>query len=389
MPSSDPTVALVHDYFVQDGGAEAVAVELSRMFPDAPIHTTFFERGRFGDRIDPRRIRSWRLQGLVGPSPWFRPLLPAYIAYFSSLQVRASRLVISTSSTFARGAAPGGETIHVAYIHTPMRFAWDVNGYLAGSSFPLPARAGLRAMAPALRRWDRWAGRRPDVLVANSRNVQRRIALRWGRESQVIHPPVDVSGVQPSARDDGFYLVACRLLAYKRVDLAIKACARLGAELVVVGDGPERARLQAMAGSRTRFAGHVARSRLQDLLGRCHALIVPGIEDFGMTPVEATATGKPVIAFRAGGVLETIVDGQTGVLFDRQDVPALSAAIERLEGISLDPAAARGRALEFDAPIFRGRWAQLLADLGVADVLVPIAPAAGRGFDDAMPATTA
>ncbi|MDQ6795894.1 MAG: glycosyltransferase [Chloroflexota bacterium] len=389
MPFTDPTVALVHDYFVQDGGAEAVAVELSRMFPDAPIHTTFFERGRFGDRIDPRRIRSWRLQGLVGPSPWFRPLLPAYIAYFSTLQVRASRLVISTSSTFARGAAAGGETIHVAYIHTPMRFAWDVNGYLAGSSFPLPARTGLRAIAPALRRWDRWAGRRPDVLVANSRNVQRRIALRWGRESQVIHPPVDVSGVQPSARDDGFYLVACRLLAYKRVDLAIEACARLGAELVVVGDGPERARLQAMAGSRTTFAGHVARSRLQELLGRCHALIVPGIEDFGMTPVEAMATGKPVIAFGAGGVLETIVDGQTGVLFDRQDARTLTDAITRLDSMSLDPAIARVRALEFDVPVFHLRWGELLAELGLSGVLGPIAPAAHRGLDNALQAAMA
>jgi glycosyltransferase involved in cell wall biosynthesis len=389
VPSTDPTVALVHDYFVQDGGAEAVAIELSRMFPDAPIHTTFFERERFGGRIDASRIRSWPLQGIAGPSPWFRPLLPAYIAYFSTLQVRASRLVISTSSTFARGAAARGEALHVAYIHTPMRFAWDVDGYLAGSSFPLPARAGLRMSAPALRKWDRWAGRRPDVLVANSLNVQRRIALRWGRESQVIHPPVEVSGLQPSAIDDGYYLVATRLLAYKRVDLAIEACARLGLELVVVGDGPERALLQGMAGSHARFVGHVPRAELEDLLGRCHALIIPGVEDFGIAAVEAMATGKPVVAYGAGGVLETIVDGQTGVLFDRQDARTLTDAISRLDLMRLDPAVARAKALEFDAPIFRGRWAQLLADLGVADVLGPIAPAARRGFDDAVPATMA
>jgi glycosyltransferase involved in cell wall biosynthesis len=387
--SEDPGVALVHDYFVQDGGAEAVAVELARMFPDAPVHTTFFERERFGGRIDPSRVRSWPLQGIVGPSPWFRPLLPAYIAYFSTLQVPASRLVISTSSTFARGAAARGKTLHIAYIHTPMRFAWDVDGYLAGSSFPMPARAGLRMSAPALRKWDRWAGRRPDVLVANSLNVQRRIALRWGRESRVIHPPVDVSGLQPSAIDDGYYLVATRLLAYKRVDLAIEACARLGAELVVVGDGPERALLQRMAGSHARFVGHVPRAELEDLLGRCHALIIPGVEDFGIAAVEAMATGKPVVAYGAGGVLETIVDGQTGVLFDRQDARTLTDAISRLDLMRLDPAVARAKALEFDAPIFRGRWAQLLADLGVADVLGPIAPAARRGFDDAVPATMA
>ena len=191
--SPAPPVALVHDYFVQDGGAEAVALELAAMFPQAPVHTTYFERARFGGRLDPRRVRPWALQRALPPSPWFRPLLPAYIANFSRLEIPASRLVLSNSSTFARAVRARRPAVHVAYVHTPLRFAWDVDNYLTRSSFPRVARAGLRVGAPLLRRWDRWAGRRPDVVVANSVNVQRRIRSAWGRDSAVIYPPVNVA----------------------------------------------------------------------------------------------------------------------------------------------------------------------------------------------------
>lgn len=363
-----PPVALVHDYFVQDGGAEAVAIELARMFPGAPVHTTFFEVDRFGDRIDPARIRPWLLTGRVRPSPWFRPLLPAYVAHFSRLQVPASRLVLSNSSTFARGVRAKRPAIHVAYIHTPLRFAWDVDGYLARSSFPFAARSSLRAAAPALRKWDRWSGRRADVVVANSVNIQSRIRASWGRESLVIHPPVDVARVRPSTEPGEFYLVASRLLSYKRVDLAVRACALLDRELVVVGDGPERKRLERLAGPRTRFLGHLDRPLLDDLLLRCRALIAPGLEDFGIAPVEAMAAGRPVVGFAAGGVPETVIDGQTGVLFARPTVASLVEAIERLESARLDPVLSRARALEFDVSVFRSRWAEVLRDLGMADL---------------------
>lgn len=363
-----PPVALVHDYFVQNGGAEAVALELAAMFPDAPVHTTYFERERFGGRLDPRRVRPWRLQRALPPSPWFRPLLPAYIANFSRLEIPASRLVLSNSSTFARAVHARPPAIHVAYVHSPLRFAWDTENYLARSSFPAVAKAGLRAGAPFLRRWDRWAGRRPDVLVANSINIQRRIREAWSRDSSVIHPPVDVAGTRLSTADDGYYLVATRLLSYKRVELAVQACARLGRDLIVVGDGPERARLERMAGPRTRFEGHVARGRLEELLGSCHALITPGVEDFGIMTVEAMAIGKPVVAHGAGGTLETVLDGTTGILFDHATSDALASAIERLEAGGLDPTAARARAMEFDLSVFRDRWSALLSELGLGDL---------------------
>lgn len=367
-PGAVPPVALVHDYFVQDGGAEAVALELAAMFPDAPVHTTYFERAKFGGRLDPRRVRPWPLQRVFPPSPWFRPLLPAYIANFSRLEIPASRLVLSNSSTFARAVRARPPAVHVAYVHTPLRFAWDVETYLAKSSFPRAAKAGLLIGAPFLRRWDRWAGRRPDAVVANSVNIQRRIRKVWGRDSSVIYPPVDVAGSRLSTADDGYYLVATRLLAYKRVDLAVQACARLGRELVVVGDGPERARLERMAGPRTRFEGHVDRARLLELLDSCHALITTGAEDFGIMTVEAMAVGKPVVALAAGGTLETVIDGKTGILFEPATADALAGAIERLEASGLDPAAGRARAMEFDTSVFRARWSHMLAELGLGDL---------------------
>jgi glycosyltransferase involved in cell wall biosynthesis len=370
--AATPDVALVHDYFVQDGGAEAVAIELARMFPDAPVHTTYFERGSFGDRLDAERIRPWRLRGILPPSPWFRWLLPAYLAHYSLLEAPARRLVLSNSTTFARAVRAVEPAIHIAYVHSPLRFAWDPDGYLAGSSFPWPARAGLRVAAPALRRWDRWAGWRSDVVVASSANAQERINRSWGRSSRLIHPPVDVDRIVPTADLGDFYLVATRLLAYKRVDLAVRAMAALDRELVVVGDGPERAGLERMAGPRTRFLGHVDRAHIDGLLARCRALIAPGIEDFGIVPVEAMAAGRPVVAFAAGGTLETVVDGRTGVLFKEASASALAGAIERLDSLSLDPAVARARAVEFDVSVFRERWRALLIDLELPELAASI-----------------
>ena len=363
-----PSVALVHDYFVQDGGAEAVAIELAGLFPEAPIHTTFFEGDRFASRIDPRRIRAWGLAGRVPASPWFRPLLPAYIAHYSRLEVPATRLVISNSSTFARGAHARPPALHIAYVHSPMRFAWDVDDYLAHSSFPRLAKAGLHAVSPSLRLWDRRAGRGADVVVANSDNVRRRIRRAWGRDSWVIHPPVDVAGVAVSRDHDEFYLVATRLLAYKRVDLAVRAFARLERDLIVVGDGPERAILERLAGPRTRFVGHIERPRLVDLIRRCRALVAPGTEDFGIVAVEAMAAGRPVVAFAAGGALETVADGRTGILFEGASPTALAAAIERFEACDFDPAKAHEEALRFDRSVFRERWVALLTEVGLADV---------------------
>lgn len=364
-----PDVALAHDYFIQDGGAERVALELARMFPEAPLYTSFFDASRFGDRIDGGRVRTWPLSRITPTGGRFRALLPAYVAYFSALTIPARRLVISNSSTFARGVRARPPAIHIAYVQSPLRFAWDVEGYLARSSFPVVARVALRLAAPGLRRWDRWAGRRADVVVANSIHMRDRIRQVWQRDSRVIHPPVDVRAMSISTRAEDFFLVTTRLLAYKRVEHAVQACAMLDRPLVVVGDGPERARLEQMAGARTRFVGHIDQLQLEDLQSRCRALLVSGVEDFGLAAVEAMARGKPVVAYGAGGALETVVDGETGVLFDRATARGMATAIERLESLTIEPTVARARALEFDVTVFRRRWQQLLADCGLGDTV--------------------
>lgn len=357
--------AVVHDFFVTDGGGEQVAIELAGLLPSAPVYTSFFDAARFGDRLDPSRVHAWPIQRLIGPTRHFRALLPLYPLYFSTLDLRGAGLVVSSSVAFAKAVRTGRTDVHVSYIHTPMRYAWDLDTYLGGSSYSLASRLAARALRPLLQRWDRETARRPDALVANSETVRQRIRRLWGRDAEVIHPPVPVDEIELSSRDDGFYLVAARQLAYRRLDLAVEACSRLGRELVVVGEGPESARLRALGGPSVRFLGHVDRPVLLDLYARCHAYLVPGVEDFGIAPVEAMAAGKPVIAFRAGGATQTVIEGVTGVFFDEQTPQALAEAIERIDGMAPDRAAIRANAERFSIGEFRRKWRELFERLGV------------------------
>ena len=358
-------VAIAQDWLAAEAGSEWVTVELSRLFPAARIYTSFFDPRIFGRAIDPGRVHPWALQRLLGPTERFRLLLPLYPAYFSLLDLRDHELVISSSVAFTHAVRTAPGAVHVSYVYTPLRYAWDLDSYLERSSWPLPARAGARVIRPILQRWDRATARRPDVVVAISETVRERIRRLWNRESELIYPPVETSRIALSPRDDGFYLVAARMLAYRRLDHAVEACSRLGRELVVVGDGPERRRLESLAGPTVQFVGRVDRQTLLDLFGRCHAYLVPGEEDFGIAPVEAMAAGKPVVALRAGGVAETVVDGVTGVLYDGASAASMRGAIEELEARSFDGTVIRARAERFDTAVFRDRWRELLARLGV------------------------
>ena len=348
-------VAIVHDFFVQDGGAEKCAIELATMYPEADVYTTFFDAARFGDRIDPDRVHTWPVQRLLGPTPRFRSLLPLYPLWYSTLDLRRYDLVIASSIAFTHASRTSRppEGRFVAYVYTPMRYAWDLDRYLAGSSQGRIARVGGQALKAPLRRWDRWAARRPDTLIAISEAVQARIKKRWGRDSTVVYPLVPIDEIGLGERDDGFLLVASRLLAYRRIDLAVEAATKLNRELVIVGDGPEMARLRGLAGSSVRFEGHVDRARLVELMRTCHAYVVPGEEDFGIAPVEAMAAGKPVVAFGAGGALETVVEGETGVFFRKPQVDALIDAIRTLDEGTFDPAVARRQAEQFSPEAFR------------------------------------
>ena len=363
--------ALVQDWFFAPGGSEEVAIELAGLLPGTEVFTSFIEPS-YQPRLAGHQIRTWPLQGLFGPTRRYRSFLPLYPLWFGSRDLREYDLVISSSSAFARGVrtrprSEGG--LHVAYVHSPMRYAWNLEGYVAGSSVSVPARLGARVLRPWLRRWDRAAGRRPDVLVANSGAIRDRLRQLWGRDAEVIHPPVRVAEVAVSNRDDGFLLVAARMLAYRRLDLAVEAANRLKRDLVLVGDGPEEARLRGLAGPTVRFTGRLSRAALDDLFSRAHAYLMPGEEDFGMAPVEAMAAGKPVVAFQAGGALETVLDGQTGVFFEHPNVEALVTAIERLDTVKWDHAAVHQHAMNFDRSEFRERFLSLLQRHGVDPLL--------------------
>jgi len=363
------TSAVVQDWFFTPGGSERCAVEFARLLPEAPVYTSFFDPAYSAD-IDPSRVHTWPLQRLFGSTRHYRSFLPLYPIWFSSLDLRRYDLVLTDSSAFAYAVRTGMRTLHVSYVHTPMRYAWDLDGYLGGSSLGSAARLAATGLRPWLQRWDRAMSRRPDVVVANSTGIRERVRRLWDRDAEVIHPPVDTSEIGISHRDDGFLLVAARMLAYRRLDLVIDAANRLKLDLVVVGRGPEETRLRAMAGPTVRFAGTVERPRLLDLFQRCHAYVVPGEEDFGIAPVEAMAAGKPVVAFRAGGALDSVVEGVTGVFFTRPDAADLAQAIEEAEARTFDADAIRAHAMTFDTVLFHERWRELLLRHGASSDLL-------------------
>lgn len=363
------TQAIVHDFFVAEGGAEQCAIEFANLLPQARIYTSFFDAERFGDRIAVDRVKPWPLARLVRAPSSFRALFPLYAAHFGGLRLDED-LVISSSIAFTKAVRTRGAAEHISYVYTPMRYAWDLDTYLAGSSYPAIVRAAARVLRPVMQAWDRRTARRPDVVVAISETVKARIERLWGREvDEVIYPPVPVEAIPLGSRDDGYLMVAARLLAYRRVDLAVAACTRLGRRLIVVGDGPERARLEASAGPTVEFVGHVPRARLLELYAACHAYLLPGIEDFGIAPVEAMAAGKPVVATAAGGALETVVPGITGVHCAVPTVEAFASAIAELDDLEFDPAALRRHAAGFSTAVFLDRWRALLTRRGFGSLL--------------------
>lgn len=352
-------VAFVHDYLTQFGGAERVLLEMHRLYPQAPIYTSLYDTeavdGRFAD-IDVRTTFMQKIPGAVGN---FRALLPLYPRAFESLDLRGYDLVLSSTTSFAKGVFVGPRTLHISYVNTPTRFLWYPDEY-AGDLTPPLVRPALAAVMPGLRRWDLAAAMRPHVLVANSRNVAERIAAVYHRPSEIVHCPAAVDAFMPDAQTGDYYLVMTRLLPYKRVALAIEACMRLGARLIIVGSGPDERRLRVMAGASIEFAGRVDDERRRQLVARARAVIVPGVEDFGLVALEAAAAGRPTVAFAAGGSLETVVEGETGLFFSQPSAQALAQTLRALETVSFDPVRLQEHARRFAPEVFRTRMAALI-----------------------------
>jgi len=353
-------IALVHDWLNQPGGAEAVLEVLHEIFPDAPVYTSMADPARV-PAIAGWDVRPSWMDRLPGIHAHHQPYLPLYPLAWRATRLRGYDLVLSNKSGFCHGVDAGG-AIHVCYCLTPTRFVWQPEEYLAHEDVPAGTHVALRALLPLLRRWELAAAARVDGFIAISGVVRDRIAACYGRESTIIFPPVDLQRFHVVDQTDDFYLILARLVPYKRIDLAVEAFNRLGRRLVVVGDGRDRGRLEAMAGPSITFRGRLPQAEVVDLLARCRTLVWPGVEDFGLAPVEAMASGRPVLARRAGGVLDTVVEGRTGMFFDDASPDALAAAVLRADGIAWDGGAIRRHAEGFGRPVFEARLRAFLAE---------------------------
>lgn len=343
---------LAHDWLNQDGGAEVVLDHLWDLFPEAPVYTSLWDRRRLG-RLAGRDIRPSWMDRLPGIHRHHQRYLPFYPLDWGSRRLPPADILLSNKSGFCHGArAPGA--VHVCYCLTPTRYVWEPEAYLEHEPVGAAARLALRLLLPALRRWDRRAAEGVDHFLAISSLVQERIRRYYGRESRILYPPTDLSrfaGTSPPLGEH--YLVLARLAPYKRIDLAVRAFTQLGRPLWVVGDGRDRSRLEALAGPTVRFTGRLPQREVDRLLGSCRALIWPGVEDFGLAPVEAMAAGRPVIARRAGGVLDTVLEGQTGLFFDDADPASLAQAVLAADALSWQPERIRAQAARFGVEPFR------------------------------------
>lgn len=341
------SVALAHDYLNQFGGAERVLLELSRTWPNAPIYTSLYRPTSTFPEFAAKDIRRSPLDRLP-VDKGFRALAPLYPAAFRSLGVLDYDVVISSSSGWAHGLRTTGDSLHLVYCHTPARWLYGSREHLRGSIGPLL----LAPLRPMLRRWDRAAARRADLYVTTNRGVRERIETIYGRRAHIVHPPVDIRRFRPATRGDRL-LVVSRLLPYKRVDLVVRAATKVGIGLDVVGEGPSLPYLQTLAGPSVAFHGRVQDETVVKLLEGCRALCIAATEDFGLTPLEANAAGKPVIAYASGGVLETMNEGVTAAFFDQLTVDAFLDAVRRADQIEAAPTQLRDSAKRFSADSFR------------------------------------
>jgi glycosyltransferase involved in cell wall biosynthesis len=340
-------VTLLHDWLTGMRGGEKCLEAAARRWPDARLMTLLHRRGSVSQSIEALKPRTSFLDSIPGAHRHYRYLLPLMPAAVASMAVPESDLMLSFSHCVVKAARPGGAT-HISYCFTPMRYVWHMrSAYFAGRMQGMKAWMVDRVL-DALRDWDRRTANRVHHFIAISQTVRERIRECYNRESVVIYPPVDTGFYTPALvpRED-YYLVVSAFAPYKRLDLALEACRRLGRRLVVIGAGQDEARLKSQTGDTITFLGWQSDEAIRDHLRRCKALLFPGEEDFGIVPVEANACATPVIAYGRGGATETVVDGVTGRFFEEQTPEALAAAIELFERSSFDPAACRKQALGF------------------------------------------
>lgn len=356
-------VALIHDYLNQYGGAERVLEALNEIYPNAPIFTSIY-----APDLMPASYRSWDIrtsfmQRLPGVHRNHQPYLPFYPLAFQRFQLDSFDVILSSSSAWAKGVRAPDHAIHICYCHSPMRFAWDFERYAERERLGGLVQRTLPPFLALLRRWDIATSQRVDHFIANSTTVARRINDFWSREATVIYPPVDTDGAEPVGPSEvgDYFLLVSRLVPYKRFDIAIEAFNALGLPLKIVGDGRARAELEQLAGPTIEFLGTVTDEEKYHLYARCRAAIFPAEDDFGIAQVEVQAAGRPAIALAAGGALDTVIDGVTGVHFAPQTPEALIEAVRRFEGLSFSSETIVQNAARFSRPRFQREIAEFVA----------------------------
>jgi glycosyltransferase involved in cell wall biosynthesis len=355
-------VALAHDYLNQMGGAERVVLALHEMFPNAPLYTSIYDPQHIDAAFQSIDIRTSFMQKFPFVKKHHQPFLPFYPFAIEQLDLRGYDLVLSSSSAFAKGIITRPETMHICYCHTPMRWCWNYDEYVEREHLGKISRAILPFFISGLRVWDQTSSMRVDHFIANSPVVADRIRKYYRREAVVIPPPVEVSRFtfDPTTRLEDYFLIVSRLMPYKRIDLAIEACNLLQLPLVIIGSGRDENRLKRLAGPTIRFMGRLSDREVLYYYAHCRAFILPGEEDFGITPLEAQASGRPVIAYAAGGSMASVIENVTGTFFYKQTVESLVEVLASFNEQKYDPQTIYNHALEFDQPRFKRRIQQFI-----------------------------
>ena len=362
-------VAIVHDYLNQLGGAERVVGVLHQLFPQAPVFTSIVDRNRLWPSLVDADIRTSWMQSLPGLQRHFKKYLPFYPIAMESFDLQEYDLVISSSSAFAKGVRTRKDAIHFCYCHTPMRFVWDYDRYVEREQFGQITRTFLPMLIDRLKAWDLRTAGNPTRYIANSSVVADRIRRYYGKEPTIIFPPVEIDRFSFAASKGDYFLLVSRLNPYKRIDLAIEAFNDLGLPLRIVGDGPDRPILERMAKPNIQFLGRRPDEEVARFYAECRGFVFPGEEDFGITPLEANAAGSPVIAYQAGGALDTVVDEESGIFFKEQTVAALKQAVLRCDSHFWDRDRLRQNAMRFSPAVFSESLRSLLAQYGAQEFL--------------------
>jgi glycosyltransferase involved in cell wall biosynthesis len=353
-------VALIHDFLLDLRGAERVFAAICDAWPDADVFTAVYDEAGTEGRFADRNVHTSFLQRLHPTSRTFRPLLPFYPHAVESFDLRGYDTVISSSSAWAHGVLVDPGAVHVCYCHNPFRYAWTEREATLQARGPV-GRAALRFLLSRWRQWDWIAAQRVDRYVANSRTTALRVRRYLGRESTVLHPPVELDRFAPGQPVGTYYVVLAELMAHKRIDVAVDAFSQLGLPLVVIGDGPGGRRLRRIAAPNVTFTGRISDERVAVLLAGARALVVTAVEEFGIAAVEALAAGRPVIAFGEGGVRESVEPGVTGAFYERNDPAALAETVLGFDALAVDPAACRAAAERFSVDCFQSRLASIVS----------------------------